>query len=229
MDKKIILAILAFSALALVIGLLIPGGESGPSQNQPSQTLPWQIEPTSDGSIRVFGLTLGQSTLHDAEQQLRSAASVNLFAEPEQPPIVEAYFDKITAGGLSARMVLVIGVPPEPLSTMYERGARISTLGSGARKVALSDGDLALVRALPIASITYVPRVRLQPEVILQRFGEPAQRITEIDGYTTHWLYPDKGLDVALDEKGHAILQYVAPAQFSRLLVPLADHGYSLP
>ncbi|MCG6968198.1 MAG: hypothetical protein LJE85_00390 [Gammaproteobacteria bacterium] len=229
MDKKIILAILAFSALALVIGLLIPGGESGPSQNQPSQTLPWQIEPTSDGSIRVFGLTLGQSTLHDAEQQLRSAASVNLFAEPEQPPIVEAYFDKITAGGLSARMVLVIGVPPEPLRTMYERGARISTLGSGARKVTLTDEDLISVRNYPIASITYVPRTRLQPQWIHQRFGEPARRLTETGGETTHWLYPDKGLDVALDNKGHAILQYVVPAQFSRLQAPLADQSHPLP
>jgi hypothetical protein len=224
MDKKIIIAILAFSALALVIGLLIPGGD-----HQPSHTLPWQIEPTSDGSIRVFGLTLGQSTLHDAEQQLRSAATVNLFAAPEQPPIVEAYFDKITLGGLSARMVLVIGVPPEPLRTLYERGARISTLGSGARKVSLTDQDLILVRNYPIDAITYGPRTRLQPQWIHQRFGEPKRRLTENDGNTTHWLYPDKGLDVALDNKGHAILQYVAPAQFSRLQAPLADNGNRLP
>jgi hypothetical protein len=126
-------------------------------------------------------------------------------------------------------MVLVIGVPPEPLRTLFERGERISTLGSGARKVSLTDEDLILVRNYPIASITYGPRTRLQPQWIRQRFGEPAQRLTEIDSNTTHWLYPDKGLDVALDDKGHAILQYVVPAQFSRLQAPLADHGHPLP
>jgi hypothetical protein len=56
---------------------------------------------------------------------------------------------------------------------------------------------------------------------IKQRFGEPAQVIKESDSAMTHWLYPDKGLDVALDEKGNGVLQYVPPSQFSQLLKPL--------
>ena len=212
MDKKIIIAVVALSVVALFIGMLIPGGDA-----PQKQTLPWQIEHTSGGSTRVFGLVLGQSTLQDAEQQLRSAAEVSLFAAPNKPPVVEAYFEKVMLGGLSAQMVMEIDVPTEPLQSMFEQGERISTLGSGARKVTLTDDDLTLVRELPIASITYVPRIRLQPEVILKRFGEPTQRHMETEGHTTHWLYPDKGLDVAVDENGHAVLQYVAPTNFSRL------------
>jgi len=216
MDKKIIIAVVVLSALALIIGILIPGGEV-----PQKQILPWQIEHTPEGSIRVFGLVLSQSTLQEAEQQFRSAANISLFAAPDKPPVVEAYFDKVTLGGLSAQMVIEIEVSTEALQSMFAHGERISTLGSGARKVTLSDQDLLLVRGLPIASITYVPRVRLQPEVIFQRFGEPSQRFTETDGHTTHWLYPDKGLDVAVDNKGHTILQYVAPVHFSRLQNPL--------
>ena len=90
MDKKIIASILVFSALALVIGTLIPGGDA-----RYEQTLPWQIETTTDGATRVFGLVLGKTTVQSAEQLLRSPAKINLFAAPEKPHVVEAYFDHI--------------------------------------------------------------------------------------------------------------------------------------
>jgi hypothetical protein len=216
MDKQIIIAVVAFSALAMVIGILIPGGDV-----PQKQILPWQIEYTATGSTRVFGLVLGQSTLQEAERQLDSAAKISLFAVPDKPPIVEAYFDKVTLGGLSAEMVLEIDVPAEELQSIFARGERISTLGSGSRKVTLNDQDFTVVRALPITSITYVPRVRLHPELIQKRYGEPARRLKDNHSNTTHWLYPNKGLDVAVDDKGHAVLQYVAPTQFSRLQKPL--------
>ena len=33
-----------------------------------------------------------------------------------------------------------------------------------------------------------------------------------------HWLYPERGLAIALDAKGRELLQYVAPAEFERRL-----------
>ncbi|WP_455366617.1 hypothetical protein, partial [Kaarinaea lacus] len=101
MDIKIISGVIVFAIIALVIGLMIPGGES-----PPVQTFPWQIESTADGSIRVFGLVLGQSTLQEAEQQLRSTAKITLFDTPDKTQVVEAYFDKLALGGLSAQMVI---------------------------------------------------------------------------------------------------------------------------
>jgi hypothetical protein len=220
MDKKFIIAILAFAVLALGVGLLIPGGNT-----QQTQTLPWQIEHTQDGATSVFGLTLGQTTLQQAEQHLRSAAKIHVIDAADKSPVIEAYFDNITSAGLSAQMVMEIDVPGKQIQTMLERGERISTLASGARKVSLSDDDLALVRRSPIASITYLPRIRLQPDLIQKRFGEPVERIVEFGSNTEHWLYPDLGLDVALDDQGHAVLQYVVPARFSRLRQPLAQGG----
>ena len=220
MDKKIIIAILALSALALVIGILIPGGDG-----RQTQMLPWKIELMPDGSTRVFGLVLSQSSVQQAEQQLRSAAKIVLIAAPDKPLVAEAYFDNVNPGGFSAQIVLEIDVPPEQTQTLFEHGERVSTLASGARKITLNDADLAMVRSLPIASITYLPRVRLQPDVIQQRFGEPVQRMVEPDSDTTHWLYPELGLDVALDDQGHAVLQYVSPTEFSRLRRPLTESG----
>ncbi len=216
MDKKIITAILLFGAVVLGIGIILPGGNP-----QQTQVLPWQIETTVEGSIRVFGLRLGQSTVEQAEQRLRATAKISLFAPPRQTPVVEAYFDQINLGGLSANMVMEIAVPDNQWQTLLEQGERISTLAGDTHKVTLKDEDLNRVRRWPIASITYLPRVQLQAEVIRNRFGEPAQRIRETDSTTEHFLYPQLGLDVGLDEQGNAVFQYVAPSEFARLRQPL--------
>jgi hypothetical protein len=218
MDIKIISGIVVFAIFALVVGLMIPGGEP-----PPVQTFPWQIEHTASGTTRVFGLTLGESSLQQAEQMFNAEAELSLFepADKNRNRIIEAYFDKVTLGGLSARVVVVFDFTAEQLQVMYDRGTRISTLGDGSRKVSLHPEDIETVRAARIASITYLPRIRLDDALLENRFGQPAQVIKEQDSNMTHWLYPDKGLDVALDEQGNGVLQYVSPARFDQLVSPL--------
>ncbi len=135
--------------------------------------------------------------------------------------MVEAYFDNVDFSGLRARIVLVMALGQEQLDAMYARGARIATMGSGTHKVTLADEDLAKVRATPIDAITYIPRINLDAEVIEKRFGVPARRIREKESGIEHWLYPEKGLDIALDPEGKEILQYVLPERFDNLLRPL--------
>jgi len=36
-------------------------------------------------------------------------------------------------------------------------------------------------------------------------------------------LYPELGLDIALSDKGRAVLQYVSPKEFSGLITPLLE------
>jgi len=221
MDIKIIAGVLVLAVTALVVGIMIPGGGE-----EPTQTFPWQISRTADGSTQVFGLTLGQSTLQHAEQVLQSESELSLF-EPvpgKGQRVVEAYFDKVNLGGLSAKVVAVMALTPEQLQSMFERGARISTLGNGSRKVTLNAQDVAQVRETPIYTITYLPRVRLESALLEKRFGKPEQVITEKEMNTSHWLYPQLGLDIALDEKNNAVLQYVAPAQFEQLVKPLSQN-----
>ena len=221
MDIKIISGIVGFALIALVIGLMIPGGEP-----PPVQTFPWQIEHTASGATRVFGLTLGESTLQQAEQVFNAEAELSLFepADEKRQRAIEAYFDKVALGGLSAKVVVVFDFSTKQLQAMYSRGTRISTLGDGSRKVTLHVEDIAVVRRTPIASITYLPRIKLDAALLEKRFGQPAQLTKEQDSATTHWLYPDKGLDVALDEQGNGVLQYVSPARFEQLISPLQQY-----
>ncbi len=216
MDRKNILLVSTFAIVAIIIGLLVPKGD-----RESHQIMPWQIDHTETGSTRVFGLTLDESTLADAEQRLGSKAEVSLFAKPDGEMVTEVFFEKVELGGLSAKVVIVTGLDQNTLKAMYDRGERISTLGSGTNKVTLSLPDLELIRQAPIASITYLPRIDIQPEVIEKRFGVPAEKIMEESNNTTHWLYPGLGLDISLNSSGDAVLQYVSPKKFELLRTPL--------
>jgi hypothetical protein len=226
MERYIFLGVLLFSLLAVAIGIMVPGNTRQSTQPE-AVYLPWQIETTASGSIRVLGLELGHSTLAEAQQRFREPYEVSLFARDGGERVVEAYFDSITLSGLRARVVLVMALTPEQLDGLYERGVRIATLGSGSRKVTLAADDLQWLAAMPIATLTYIPKSDLSAELVAARFGLPAERIREQGGDSgvEHWLYPQLGLDVALHEKGKEVLQYVQPAHFELLRRPLFEQG----
>lgn len=226
MHRKITFGLLVVGFLVIAVSLLTPAPieKKDSSQDRPAaQFLPWQIEPTAQGSTRVFGLTLDESTLQQAEDLFHGGAKVSLFVSPDAQHKVEAYFDKVILGGFSAQLVMVMALSQEQLAIMFQRGARVSNLGGGRKKVTLAGDDLKTVFDTPIASIAYLTRARLDDELLRKRFGEPAQRIREAENKTTHWLYPSMGLDVALHDEGRAVLQYVSPKRFPVLMVPLQE------
>jgi hypothetical protein len=62
---------------------------------------------------------------------------------------------------------------------------------------------------------------RLDEALLEKRFGAPAERITESETGIVHWIYPDKGMDLARDPKGKVVIQYVSPADLPGLTQPL--------
>ena len=88
-----------------------------------------------------------------------------------------------------------------------------------AKKYYLSPEDLPQVLQQVITGLTFIPAVNLDEEVILARFGEPDQRIAQAG--MTHFLYPDKGLDVVLYNDAKDVMQYVSPHVFQQLTAPL--------
>ncbi len=201
----------------MIIGVLLPGGPPP----EPPRHLPWQIEVLPDGSSRVFGITLGKTTLGQLESLLQEEAEVSLFATDDGKKVVEAYFNHVILDGLKAKMVATLGFDQERLQGLFDRGARIATLAQGKRKVTLSGPDLALARNTPVVAITYLPAIDLDEQTVRHRFGAPAEKIPEEAGDVVHWLYPDKGLDVAMSREAREVLQYVPPKEFERLAVPL--------
>jgi len=213
---RVLAAALLILAAAIVVPVFFVEQEEAP------RNLPWQVEPV-DGTIRIFGITLGQTTLGEAEQQLGEPATVSLFRTPSDELDVEAYFDQVNLSGLDARLVATVTLSRPALEGMFDRGLRVSTLGSGTRKVTLAPEDLRKVKDSAVGSLTYLPKIHLTEEQVRGRFGEPDKRISDLETGAEHWLYPKLGLDVAIHPEQKEVLQYVPPERFDAITAPLLE------
>ena len=217
MDRNAIVIVLALVMVLVGIGMILPSGETV----RKVRALPWEIETLPDGGSRVFTLTLGESTLANAEQTLGDEAEIQLFVREGGELSLEGFFPEVWLSGLKAQMVLNLDVEQETLRGLYEAGIRISKSSSGSSQVRLGGEEGAMARMAPIDVITYIPKASLEEKQLTGLFGEPREKLAADKNGTIHLLYPAKGLDIALDEKGKAVMQYVAPRDFERLITPL--------
>ena len=214
---KTVLGVIAAAIIAIAAGLLLT-----PKTDLEKRTdLPWQIVANDDGTSEVFGLTLSRSTVADAIRKIGDQPEITMFVSPEGEKAVEAYFEQVTLGGVRAKMVITAALGKEQLEQIYLRGLRISRSSSDSRKVTLHPDDITLVNQTPIGTITYLPRTNLDAETVTRLFGTPARRIREPENDVVHWMYPEKGLDIALSPDRREVLQYIAPSRFERLSAPV--------
>lgn len=182
--------------------------------------LPWQIEIFPDGSSSVFGLQIGHSRLADAYETLGHDMELAIVAAADEVGNVEMYYGHYRAGLLSGKLVLQTNSSPEMISRWRENAIRSEYMASGrAKKYYLSADDITAVLQEVIIGLTFIPAVNLDEAVILARFGEPGQRIQQAG--MTHFLYPDKGLDIALSLQAKEVMQYVSPDAFPQFIAPL--------
>ncbi len=224
MGKHVFLSVLGVTLLALLVGLYLSFMNS-PSDNLDNHfsenMYPWQIIISPSGQSRVFGLTLGQSTLQQAEQLFKETAEITLFVPSKSNTVIEAFFDEIKIAGLKSKMIMTMDVPLGEAQMMFERGVRIATLSSGTRKITLSGDDALKVRLSIIRTITYLPSIQLSNKLVEKRFGQPNKKIPDHKSDAVHWLYRNKGVDVVLSVKKKEVIQYVQPKNFDQLEKPL--------
>ncbi len=221
MEKKIIFGVVALTIVSTSVLLMAPDN----SVNTPD-TLPWKISHPTPDTTRVFGVTLGQTTLDEAAQAFKHEADIeiSLFKPTDKEMGIEAFIEEVNFNGLKAKIVMTLGVPASELQGIYQRGLRLNNTPSG-KRITLTPDDLARARRAPIASLTYLPNVHLDDAIILKRFGQPAERVRENKGGVIHWLYPQHGLDIALANGEKPLLQYLSPKDFELLRAPLLANG----
>jgi len=219
MIKHAFLSVVAVSLLALLLGVYF-SYNMDQSQNL---GFPWQVNKQADGSTTVFQINLGKTTLGQAEKLFNESAELSLFKPKDNNAVVEAYFDKILIGGLSSKIIVSFSIDQSRIMTMFDRGVRISTLGSGTRRVTLSSEDQKGMRNEAITAITYLPSINLTDDLVEKRFGIPEKKISEQKNETVHWLYPEIGVDVALHKDEKEVILYVMPANFSKVIAPLEN------
>ncbi len=185
--------------------------------------LPWQIEILPDGNSKIFGVTPGQSTLQQAATVLGDDYKLAIV-ENASGISLEMYFGNYRAGLMAAKMVLVAETDAQQLRQWQQRAIKSDYMETGtAKKYALDETDKALAMRAVLRAIAFIPAVNLDDEIVRKRFGEPAELIETGDGIK-HYLYPEKGLVIALGDKAKEVLQYVAPQNFNSLRAPLVEN-----
>lgn len=219
------LAALVGGALALSAVLVLTHNLMTDAPDAASADLPWQIEVQADGSSRVMGLTLGPdghgSRLGDARARWGDKMTVAIIAAPNETGTLEAFVDPLQAGFITGKLVITASLPADQIQAMKARAAKVEFMDSTTRQFTLSAADLTAALDAPITSLGFIPQANLDEQIIANRFGPAAER-RRVNDDLEHFLYPDKGLDIALSAKGKELLQYVAPAEFdARLRAPL--------
>lgn len=216
---KFAAAIIALIIAALVLPFLVPIGSQRPGVD-PEASLPWQIEVDGQGGSRVFGLRPGASTLGELRQRLGGELEVAIIAAPNEVGTLEAYVAQVPLGFVLARVIATVDAEKSQIIAMRERALKAEHMESATRKIKLHPDDLAVADSLPVKAISVIPTVNLDETTVIQRFGQPGERIA-LGEKRVHLLYPDKGLDVVVDADGKELLQYVAPRHFDLLRAPL--------
>ncbi len=215
----VILAILAALALPFLLPFSRPG-DPATSSPESAELLPWHITRTESGATRVFGLTLGHSTLSDAQAKFAVPPEIAIVGLRDEAGSLEAFFDGVRLNALTGKMVITAKASADTITAMRQRASKTEHMDSAMLRSTLNANDLAQARQMPIRAIVFVPAARLDETIIKDRFGPPGERITT-EGPVHHLLYPTLGVDIAINGKGKAQLQYVAPDDFATLRAPL--------
>lgn len=183
---------------------------------------PWNIGVGSDGSSRAMGLQLGVDTLGSLRARLGESLQPAVVARRVEAGALEALVDPFSAGFVAGRLVLAFDAPVDALARWRDEAVKSDVGESGARRYTLSAQALREAAPARLAGATFLPTLALTADDVSQRFGAPASVHAAADGVQT-WLYPERGLAIALQPGRKAVLQFVAPAEFERRLrAPLA-------
>lgn len=173
---KLTVAIIV-AALAVLLGPVVWQFATYKPQSVPSSGLPWQIETLPGGEAQVFGLTLGRSTLADARARFGTEMQLAVIAEPGEDGNVEGYYESVTAGFVAGKLIVTAELSPELIAGMRERAPKTQYMQSTTRRATLAPADEAAALAAPIRGLAFIPGAQLDEAVILERFGQPAERI----------------------------------------------------
>ena len=216
---KFALSLIAFVLAALILPFFLPG--LGKQEGvDPNSNLPWQITLDGQGGSSVFGLQPGTSTLADVRRRLGDTIEVAIIAQPDEEGALEGYYSQVPLGFVLAKVIVTVDVPKETILAMRERALKAQHMESTTRKITLHPDDLAQAEQMRIKAISVIPTVNLDEATVVQRFGQPGERLV-VSEKRTHLLYPQQGLDVLVDSDGKELLQYVAPRNFATLVEPL--------
>lgn len=177
-------------------------------EQTPPKLLPWNAHYNDQGQLQALGLTVGQDTPQTAIDLYGHDYEVKLFSKKDEDgKTAEVFFPSIHISSIHGAIALRLKVPQDQLNRFYSEGVQTTVTKLGNREVTPHNEAIAKLKQAPIQSVTLVPRKTLTERAIKMRFGEPERTEIQSDG-VPHWFYPEKGLEIILNNEGPDALQY---------------------
>ncbi|MDQ6988520.1 MAG: hypothetical protein Q9M19_01465 [Mariprofundaceae bacterium] len=167
------------------------------------------------GKLHVLGLTLGKSTVRDAEIALRSRADAAIFMYPLHDEgkekkfklVLEAYFPSIAD---HSKVMLTLDVEEQQLEAIRQRSTSPRLYPNGVARMNLGNEDILAVLKFTIHTLTLIPSTQLDAAILKAQFGNP-KRINTVNKHITTYLYPNLGLTASINDSGKDKLVFTSP------------------
>ena len=161
----------------------------------------------AQGHLHVLGITLGETTLKQAELILKSKSDVALYIYPEHHQKaglkMEAFFPAIAD---HTKVILLLNIDKQLLHDIEERATIPHLYPDEVARMNLAAKDRILLDDVIVDELTIIPSVTISAEELKARFGEPTE-INPTDGYD-EYIYEKLGLKVQLNKDEPPILHF---------------------
>ncbi len=163
-------------------------------------TMPWEVDRLENGSLRVFGITLGKTSIQDANQLFanfgKTLFTVTSSANNKTNYQLITQYDELIIGGMIAKIILTYDINQTDLETIYH-----SLKSENATPKRINHVDFYSVNektkmrylSAAISGVTYIPSIDYDLQSIRQNFGQPAKEKT-LNKELQEWSYPEMGL-----------------------------------
>jgi len=170
-------------------------------QHEPASqldTMPWEVDRLENGSLRVFGLTLGKTSIQEANQIFarfgKSQFRVSTDINGNQSFEMFTLYTDLTFSGLLASIKLNYQIDQKSLESIY-RSMQAPGVTHPVETIQISNDIEMKYLSATIASITYIPSVDYELQTIRQYFGQASEEKSISDEYQL-WSYPEMGLQI---------------------------------
>jgi len=164
--------------------------------------VPWDVRVLESDTSHVFGITLGKTTIQEANKLFASFAVTQLMItkdEANQQKLeLLATYKELIMDGVIARLQLTYQLEPKTLNHIYEK---VSGTAENKEPLAIyklsPDIEMQYLNT-PVSSIRYIPSIDYGESTIRQLFGQPSEELI-VNENQRLWLYPESGLQIKLN------------------------------
>jgi len=165
----------------------------------------------TQGHLHVLGITLGETSLKQAELILQSKSDVALYIYPQEHPKaglkLEAFFPAIAD---HTKVVLLLDFDDKMLKEIETRATIPHLYQNKVARMNLASDDVSRVHSATVRELTLIPNLTISSETLKARFGEP-DRVQSLDKDRNEFIYDAIGLKAVISKEEPPVLHFANP------------------